>query len=100
MIQKIDQVKQMQFEKIHLLDPQEYITPTMSEKSKISDIMEFQDPTEAPTDLDQFHSEAATRTSSKCLQDLLTESQSDTSSSDEDDFEVIFRQTPLHLTLL
>lgn len=98
MIQKINPFKPMQLEKVHPLDPQAYVTPQMSEKSKVSDIVEFQDPIEAPTYLDQVYSESTTRTSSKCLQDLLTESQSDTpisenscnsSSSEEDNFQVV-----------
>lgn len=96
--QKINPFNPIHFEKVHPLDPQGYITPITSKKSKESDIVELEDPTEAHTDSEQVYSEPEARTSSKCLQDLLTESQSDTpisknscssSSSDEDDFEVI-----------
>lgn len=96
--QKINPFNPIHFEKVHALDPQGYITPITSKKSKVSDIVELEDPTEAHTDSEQVYSETEARTSSKCLQDLLTESQSDTpisenscssSSSDEDDFEVI-----------
>ncbi|XP_058212483.1 putative E3 ubiquitin-protein ligase LIN isoform X2 [Rhododendron vialii] len=87
----------LSYRNVHPLDPQGYITPITSKKSKVSDIVELEDPTEAHTDSEQVYSEPEARTSSKCLQDLLTESQSDTpisensyssSSSDDDDFEV------------
>ena len=89
----------MQFEKVHPIDPQEYATHNMAEESKVSDAMGFREHIEAPTDLDRVHSEEVKRSLDiRCLQDLLTESQSDApisedscngGSADEDEYEVI-----------
>ncbi|GFY85092.1 transducin/WD40 repeat-like superfamily protein [Actinidia rufa] len=86
------------FEKVHPLDPQEYATHNMAEVPKVSDAMGFREHIEAPTDLDRVHSEEVKRSLDiRCLQDLLTESQSDApisedscngGSADEDEYEV------------
>ncbi|PSS18224.1 E3 ubiquitin-protein like [Actinidia chinensis var. chinensis] len=85
------------FEKVHPLDPQEYATHNVAEEPKVSDAMGFREHIEAPTDLDRVHSEEVKRSSDiRCLQDLLTESQSDALSEDscnggsaaEDEYEV------------
>ena len=90
----------MQFEKVQPLDPQEYVTHNMAEESNVSDAMGFlREQIEALTDLDRVLSEEVNRSSDiSCLQDLLTESQSDApisedscngGSADEDEYEVI-----------
>ncbi|KAI8004081.1 putative E3 ubiquitin-protein ligase LIN-1 [Camellia lanceoleosa] len=85
-------------EKLHPIDPEEYITHNMAKESKVSDIMECQEHIEALKFFDQVHSEEVRGSSNiKCLQELLTESQSDTpisedsynsGSDDEDEIEV------------
>ena len=89
----------MQFEKVHPIDPQEYATHNMAEESKVSDAMGFIEHIEAHTDLDRVLREEVNRSLDiRCLQDLLTESQSDApisedscngGSADEDEYEVI-----------
>lgn len=88
----------MQFEKVHPLDPQEHVSHNVEEESKVSDIMQIQEHTEALADIDQVHADKLKiRSNIRYLQDLLTESKSDTpisedanssGSADEDKHEV------------
>ena len=74
----------MQFEKVQPLDPQEYVTHNMAEESNVSDAMGFREQIEALTDLDRVLREEVNRSSDiSCLQDLLTESQSDAPISED-----------------